>query len=89
VGQPGHAVRRSADILAEVAQSIGVPIPCDLRAGRRPGHAAPAELGEHTKALADAAKSSTASGLKWTMHQGGFDASNIGFNNGDLELQES
>ena len=29
-----------------------------------------------------------ANGSTWTMHQGGFDASNIGFNNGDLQLQE-
>ena len=50
--------------------------------------AAPAELGEHTKALADAAKILNRTGVSWTMHQGGFDASNIGFNNGDLELQE-
>ena len=42
----------------------------------------------HTKALADAAKILNRLGLRWTMHQGGFDASNIGFNNGDLELQE-
>ncbi len=50
--------------------------------------AAPAELGEHTKALAAAAKILNRIGAKWTMHSAGFDASNIGFNNGDLELQE-
>lgn len=38
--------------------------------------------------LADAAKILNRIGAKWTMHQGSFDASNIGFNNGDLQLQE-
>ncbi len=50
--------------------------------------AAPAELGDNTRALAAAAKVLNRAGLKWTMHQGGYDASNIGFNNGDVELQE-
>lgn len=76
------------DILAEVALAHGVAIPCDLARADILVTAAPAELGEHTKALADAAKILNRIGASWTMHQGGFDASNIGFNNGDLELQE-
>jgi Fe-S oxidoreductase len=76
------------DILAEVAQQHGVSIPCDLASADILVTAAPAELGEHTKALADAAKILNRIGARWTMHQAGFDASNIGFNNGDLELQE-
>jgi len=76
------------DILAEVSKEHGVAIPCDLEAADILVTAAPAELGEHTKALADAAKILNRIGVKWTMHQAGFDASNIGFNNGDLELQE-
>ncbi|WP_296490698.1 (Fe-S)-binding protein [Rhodoferax sp.] len=76
------------DILAEVAREHGVEIPCDLEAADMLVTAAPAELGEHTKALADAAKILNHIGVKWTMHQAGFDAANIGFNNGDLELQE-
>jgi Fe-S oxidoreductase len=76
------------DILAEAAQAHGVEIPCDLPAADILVTAAPAELGEHTKALAAAAKVLNRVGAKWTMHQGGFDAANIGFNNGDLELQE-
>lgn len=76
------------DILAEVAREHGVEIPCDLEAADMLVTAAPAELGEHTKALADAARILNRIGVKWTMHQAGFDASNIGFNNGDLELQE-
>ncbi len=76
------------DILAEAAREHGVDIPCDLHSADILVTAASAELGEHTKALADAAKILNRIGVKWTMHQGGFDASNIGFNNGDLELQE-
>jgi Fe-S oxidoreductase len=77
------------DILAEVAQQHGVTIPCDLDSADILVTAAPAELGEHTKALADAAKILNRVGARWTMHQAGFDASNIGFNNGDLALQET
>lgn len=76
------------DILAEAAREHGVAIPCDLDHADILVTAASAELGEHTKALADAARILNRIGARWTMHQGGFDASNIGFNNGDLELQE-
>jgi Fe-S oxidoreductase len=76
------------DILAEAAKKFGIPIPCDLPQADILVTAAPAELAEHTKALADAAKILNHIGVKWTMHQGGFDASNIGFNNGDMQLQE-
>jgi Fe-S oxidoreductase len=76
------------DILADVSAEHGVPIPCDLEQADLLVTAAPAELGDHTKALADAAKVLNRVGVRWTMHQAGFDASNVGFNNGDLELQE-
>jgi len=76
------------DILAEAAREHGVSIPCDLAQADILVTAAPAELGEHTKALADAAKILNRIGVRWTMHSAGFDASNIGFNNGDMELQE-
>ncbi len=76
------------DILAEVAAEHGVEIPCDLDSADVLVTAAPAELGEHTRSLAAAAKILNRSGARWTMHSAGFDASNIGFNNGDLELQE-
>lgn len=76
------------DILAEVAAQHGVQIPCDLPRADILVTAAPAELGEHTKALADAARILNRSGASWTMHRGGFDASNIGYQNGDLALQE-
>ena len=75
------------DILAEAAQKHGVTIPCDLPQADILVTVAPAEL-EHTKALADAAKILNRIGARWTLHREGFDASNVGFNNGDLELQE-
>ncbi|MBX3634126.1 MAG: (Fe-S)-binding protein [Rubrivivax sp.] len=76
------------DILAEAAAEHGVTIPCDLPQADVLVTAAPAELSEHTAALAAAAKVLNRAGLRWTMHREGFDASNIGFNDGDLELQE-
>ena len=76
------------DILAEVSEQYGVAIPCDLDRADMLVTAAPAELTEHTKALADAAKILDRAGVRWTMHREGFDASNVGFNNGDVELQE-
>jgi Fe-S oxidoreductase len=76
------------DILAEVGQVHGVTIPCNLPRADILVTAAPAELGDHTKSLADAAKILNRLGVSWTMHSAGFDASNIGFNNGDIELQE-
>ena len=76
------------DILAEGAKQYGVEIPCDLAQADILVTAAPAELGDNTKALADASKVLNRIGVRWTMHQNGFDASNVGFNNGDLELQE-
>jgi ferredoxin len=87
-GSPATPAEDLPDILAEVSREHGVEIPCDLAQADILVTAAPAELGEHTKALADAAKILHRSGARWTMHSCGFDASNVGFNNGDLELQE-
>jgi Fe-S oxidoreductase len=87
-GSPATPAEDLPDILAEAAQEHGVAIPCDLDSADILMTAAPAELGEHTRSLAAAAKILNRLGVKWTMHQGGFDASNVGFNNGDLELQE-
>ena len=87
-GSPATPGEDLPDILDEVSKQHGVPIPCDLASADILVTAAPAELSEHTKALADAARVLNRTGVSWTMHQAGFDASNIGFNNGDLELQE-
>lgn len=87
-GSPATPGEDLPDILADVAREHGVPIPCDLERADVLVTAAPAELTEHTKALADAARVLNRAGVTWTMHRAGFDASNIGFNNGDLELQE-
>jgi len=87
-GSPATPGDDLPDILQEAAQQHGVTIPCNLPAAEMLVTAAPAELGEHTKALAAAAKILNRVGITWTMHSAGFDASNIGFNNGDLALQE-
>ena len=87
-GSPATPAEDLPDILAEAAQEHGVAIPCDLDSADILMTAAPAELGEHTRSLAATAKILNRLGVKWTMHRNGFDASNIGFNNGDLELQE-
>jgi len=87
-GSPATPAEDLPDILADAAQEHGVAIPCDLPAADLLFTAAPAELGDNTRSLAAAAKILNRAGVKWTMHQGGYDASNIGFNNGDVELQE-
>jgi len=87
-GSPATPAEDLPDILAEVSEQYNVAIPCDLDHADMLVTAAPAELGDHTKALADAAKILNRLGVKWTMHRAGFDASNVGFNNGDLQLQE-
>ncbi|MBN8486271.1 MAG: (Fe-S)-binding protein [Burkholderiales bacterium] len=87
-GSPATPAEDLPDILAEIEAEHGVSIPCDLPQADVLVTAAPAELGDHTLSLAAAAKVLNKAGVRWTMHQGGFDASNIGFNNGDIELQE-
>jgi Fe-S oxidoreductase len=87
-GSPATPAEDLPDILAEIVEQFGEPIPCDLEQADMLVTAAPAELGDHTKAMAAAAKVLNRTGVRWTMHQGGFDASNIGFNNGDVALQE-
>ncbi len=87
-GSPATPAEDLPDILAEVSEQYNVAIPCNLEYADMLVTAAPAELTDHTKALADAAKILNRLGVTWTMHQAGFDASNVGFNNGDLPLQE-
>ncbi len=87
-GSPATPGEDLPEILEDTARKYAVSIPCDLPQADILLTAAPAELVEHTKALADAAKILNRIGAKWTMHRDGFDASNIGFNNGDLPLQE-
>jgi len=87
-GSPATPAEDLPDILKEIGEQHGVRIPCDLERADILVTAAPAELGEYTKAIADVAQILDRIGASWTFHQGGFDASNIGFNNGDLRLQE-
>lgn len=76
------------DILADIAREHAVAIPLDLPQADILVTVAPAELSEHTRSLAAAARVLDRIGARWTLHRDGFDASNIGFNNGDMELQE-
>jgi Fe-S oxidoreductase len=87
-GSPATPAEDLPDILKEIGEEHGVRIPVDLERADILVTAAPAELGDYTKAIADVAKILNRIGASWTFHQGGFDASNIGFNNGDLHLQE-
>ena len=52
-GSPATPAEDLPDILAEVSEEHGVTIPCDLPQADILVTAAPAELGDHTKALAD------------------------------------
>jgi Fe-S oxidoreductase len=87
-GSPATPAEDLPDILREISEQHGVEIPVDRDKADILVTAAPAELGDYTKAIADVAKILNRVGLNWTFHQGGFDASNVGFNNGDLRLQE-
>jgi Fe-S oxidoreductase len=87
-GSPATPPEDFADILNEAAEAHGVKINVDLPKADYLVTVAPAELTEHTKALADIAKVMNRMGLSWTYSSKGFEASNIGFINGDVELQE-
>jgi Fe-S oxidoreductase len=87
-GSPATPSEDFADIIRDTGEELGVPMNVDRDKAEYLVTVAPAELTEHTKALADAAKVFNAAGLDWTYHTDGFEASNIGYLNGDLELQE-
>ncbi|MCB1540553.1 MAG: (Fe-S)-binding protein [Rhodoblastus sp.] len=87
-GSPATPADDFADIVREVGEERGVDIKIDRERADYLVTVAPAELTEHTKALADAAKIFNKAGLDWTYHSEGFEASNIGYLNGDTDLQE-
>lgn len=87
-GSPATPAEDFADIIREAGEEYGVPMKVDEPKADYLVTVAPAELTEHTKALADAAKVLNALGVSWTYHGEGFEASNIGYLNGDIELQE-
>ncbi|MGO9743694.1 MAG: (Fe-S)-binding protein [Roseiarcus sp.] len=76
------------DIIREAGEQYGVEMRVDLEKADYLVTVAPAELTDHTKALADIAKILTKIGASWTYHSEGFEASNIGYINGDVELQQ-
>lgn len=87
-GSPATPAEDFADIINETGEEHGVTMNVDLPKADYLVTVAPAELSEHTKALADVAKIMNKMGLSWTYHSEGFEASNIGYLNGDTELQE-
>ncbi|MGO9392368.1 (Fe-S)-binding protein [Rhodoblastus sp.] len=87
-GSPATPADDFADIIREAGEENGVPMNIDLPKTDYVVTTAPAELTEHTKALADIAKILNRIGASWTYSTEGFEASNIGYINGDLDLQE-
>ncbi len=87
-GSPATPAEDFADILNDAAEEHGVKINVDLPKADILVTVAPAELTEHTKALADIARILNRMRVSWTYSSKGFEASNIGFINGDVELQE-
>ena len=88
-GSPATPAEDFADIIKEAGEQYGVAMNVDLDKADYLLTVAPAELTDHTKALADAAKILNRIGAKWTYHTEGFEASNIGYINGDTDLQET
>ena len=87
-GSPATPAEDFADIVREAGQKHGVTMRVDEKKADYLLTVAPAELTEHPKALADAAKVLNKMGVSWTYSSDGFEASNIGYLNGDLDLQE-
>jgi Fe-S oxidoreductase len=87
-GSPASPAEDFADIIRDAGKDNDVPVKIDEAKADYLLTTAPAELTEHTKALADAAKVLNKLGYSWTYHSEGFEASNIGFLNGDIDLQE-
>ncbi|MDI9848807.1 (Fe-S)-binding protein [Rhodoblastus sp. 17X3] len=87
-GSPATPADDFSDIIREAGEENGVPVNVDLPKADYVVTTAPAELTEHTKALTDVAKILNKIGASWTYSSAGFEASNIGYINGDVELQE-
>ncbi len=87
-GSPATPADDFADIIREAGEENGVAMNIDLPKADYVITTAPAELTEHPKALSDIAKVLNKLGVSWTYSTEGFEASNIGYINGDLELQE-
>ncbi len=85
---PATPAEDFADIIKEAGEQYGVEMKADLPKADYLVTVAPAELTEHPKALADIAKILNKMGVSWTYSSKGFEASNIGFLNGDVKLQE-
>ncbi len=87
-GSPATPADDFGDIIKDAGEEHGVPVNVDLPKADYIVTTAPAELNEHTKALTDVAKILNKIGASWTYSSEGFEASNIGYLNGDVDLQE-
>ena len=88
-GSPATPADDFADIIREAGEAHGVEMKVDEEKADYLVTVAPAELTDHTKALADIAKILNRIGASWTYHTDGFEASNIGYIDGDIELQRT
>jgi len=88
-GSPATPADDFADIIREAGEQHGIEMNVDLEKADYLVTVAPAELTDHTKALADIARILNKIGASWTYHSEGFEASNIGYINGDIELQKA
>jgi len=86
---PATPAEDFADIIKEASEEHGAEMHIDLDKADYLVTVAPAELTDHTKALADIAKILNRIGASWTYHTEGFEASNIGYINGDTDLQKT
>jgi len=87
-GSPATPADDFADIMQEISEEHDVKINVDLKEADYLLSIAPADLTEHTKSVASSARIMNKAGKSWTYSSAGFEATNIGFQNGDLELQE-
>lgn len=87
-GSPATPAEDFAEIIEEIADDYEETINVDLDKADILVTVAAAELNEGQKAIADAAKILNRSGYSWTFRTDGFEATNIGFLDGDIKLQE-
>ena len=86
---PATPAEDCADIIKEAGEEHGVEMRVDLDKADYLVTVAPTECTEDTKALANIAKILNKIGASWTYHTEGFEATNIGYINGDTDLQKT
>lgn len=87
-GSPATPGEDLPDILNDISEQYDQPLNIDRERADILVALAPAELSEYSKSTADVAKILNHIGADWTLRSDGFEASNIGFLNGDIVLQK-